>query len=346
MDELTQMANDLEVGRYAFSLESSQISDAEDSLRRNPADLALRARLLRYYSGEMLTTEKLNHIDWFVSNIPDSRFCGESVFYVGRDEHGYSDLANLWIEQTKQSDSLMRRINAYLFLMNGEDDANLERYFDRFFSQHLNNIWVKSVSNPEDWFEEASAEILNKVAMSQTRLARASYEYVDNATLRRTAVNAANRGTSELAFWNQLEVFRTNQDLSSLAFVIGYTAGRCQVDSRIGFSPDIAISRFEVMSWMISNIPNLPFAGSPFALIPFQNDWKPTPVIRLNDYLSYLWEEQLKDIQDVQVIENAVNFAVNLQIANLPVAEKLMDKIQSTPVGTEILNRVTSGLDR
>lgn len=336
MDELTQIANDLGIGRLVATFSESQMVSAEEHLLRNPTDLALRAKLLRSYTREMRPTEKLNHLIWFVKNIPDSRFCGESVFYLSPNEAGYADLAQVWLEQISQSDSLMRRVNACMFFEYANDDR-LEEYFEQFFSEHRNNIWVQALSSPSDWFEEISREILNKTLIQKKKF---PVEEKADAVLLREAANAAAHGMSELVYINQLDSFRQSQDLNALAFVIGYTAVRCQVDSRIGFQPDLTVSRFEAMCWTISNIASLPFAGSVFASLPFKNDWKVSPVIKLNDYLCDLWDKQLAaNAENLQVIENAVNFVSSLNAAGLPVSDNLIATIQSSASGREALNR-------
>jgi hypothetical protein len=85
--------------------------------------LVARVTLLSYYNRRAYSTSievkalsvvRLEHINWFVENIPDSEFCGESAFYLGAADDDYKPLTASWAEQISRSNNLQRRVNAYM----------------------------------------------------------------------------------------------------------------------------------------------------------------------------------------------------------------------------------------
>jgi len=111
-------------------ISADQASRLEESLTRDPNDLAARAQLLRYYfavGGRQLSPEaarqaRLRHILWLVQNHPESELASLSEATIDpaghplADQEGYAKVKALWLEQAeKHKDNAVLLANAAWF---------------------------------------------------------------------------------------------------------------------------------------------------------------------------------------------------------------------------------------
>jgi hypothetical protein len=119
----------IKLARESWGISPDQASRLEESLSRDPNDLAARAQLLGYYfatggrlSPEGLHEARLRHILWLVQNHPESELAGISEATIDpaggplADRTGYEKVKALWLEQVKANpDTIMVLANAAWF---------------------------------------------------------------------------------------------------------------------------------------------------------------------------------------------------------------------------------------
>ncbi len=117
------------LARQANGLSADQANRLEESLIRDPNDLAARAQLLGYYfaasprlNPETVHEARVRHILWLVQKEPESELAGMSeatIDPVGdslADPAGYEKVKALWLEQVKSHpDKVMVLVNAAWF---------------------------------------------------------------------------------------------------------------------------------------------------------------------------------------------------------------------------------------
>jgi tetratricopeptide (TPR) repeat protein len=115
----SQIANLALVLRDGRKLSAQEAERLEQSLEREPEDLASRARLLAYYfsgsikdrGAEAKIAARRRHILWLVQHHPESELAGTSVASLDRSGHvladaeGYEKARQLWIESASRADA-------------------------------------------------------------------------------------------------------------------------------------------------------------------------------------------------------------------------------------------------
>src|SRR5690606_35152518 len=116
-----------------------EVAISEEKVGTNPNDVVERARLLIFYSQrkwnfhlQSVSTQiaRARHILWFIDNQPDWKFCGDHYFYLPMDDPEYQNVKEHWLTKIAGSESFMRRLNAYFFLLFGKD-PQADEFFDR-----------------------------------------------------------------------------------------------------------------------------------------------------------------------------------------------------------------------
>lgn len=108
----------VKLARQGYDLTADQASQLEESLTRDPKDLAARAQLLGFYfaaggrhhqvSPEVARQARLRHILWLVQNHPELELAGTSQATIDptgnqlADREGYEKVKALWLEQTEK----------------------------------------------------------------------------------------------------------------------------------------------------------------------------------------------------------------------------------------------------
>lgn len=119
----------IKLARQGWGISPDQASRLEESLSRDPNDLAAQAQLLGYYfaaggrlSPEVLHEARLRHILWLVQNHPESELAGISEATIDpaggplADRAGYEKVKALWLEQVKANpNTVMVLANAAWF---------------------------------------------------------------------------------------------------------------------------------------------------------------------------------------------------------------------------------------
>ncbi len=118
------------LARQGYGISVDEASRLEESLTRDPNDLAARAQLLGYYfaaGGRRLSAEaarqaRLRHILWLVQNHPESELAGlppatiDPTGHPLADQEGYEKVKALWLEQAeKHKDNPVVLANAAWF---------------------------------------------------------------------------------------------------------------------------------------------------------------------------------------------------------------------------------------
>jgi hypothetical protein len=106
------------LARQGYDISADQASQLEESLTRDPNDLAAWAQLLGFYfaaggrhsqvSPEVARQARLRHILWLVQNHPELELAGLSPATIDptgdplADREGYEKVKALWLEQTEK----------------------------------------------------------------------------------------------------------------------------------------------------------------------------------------------------------------------------------------------------
>jgi tetratricopeptide (TPR) repeat protein len=106
------------LARQGYIISADRASELEETLTKDPNDLAARAQLLGYYfvmgggrlSPAAARQARLRHIIWLVQNHPDSELAGLSAVTIDpashplADREGYEKVKALWLEQARNHD--------------------------------------------------------------------------------------------------------------------------------------------------------------------------------------------------------------------------------------------------
>jgi hypothetical protein len=327
---------------YSDLMKAPDAAEAEGVLLSDPWNLPLRARLLLFYSwrgerkiSDEIYSQRLKHIHWFIQNIPDSKFCGERFCYLLDKQPGYEGLKELWLSKIAESENLMRRVNAYL-LFEAEGDSNLEKYFQKFFTGHENNLWVKALEqlgrDQQTWLNESiSLEVAKPVASREIALALTTL--ANEKQWGRIAIEqycSASRSDFEQA----MILLSEHPHFNSLALIAGYSLPRYSLFSNIGLDPEVLSVRLVLASWLLRNVPGSLLTRNPVFMAPFlfgeEPPRMPSAAIK---FLSDLWGAQIESNPDNSlVVRNAKYFQRHLSYAYTGFAKGISTALRKTGV--------------
>ncbi|OPZ85674.1 MAG: hypothetical protein BWY75_02363 [bacterium ADurb.Bin425] len=324
--------------------------EAERALLINSFDSELRARLLFYYSVgckesyQQFSETRFKHISWFVENVPDSKFCGDELFYLPQESAFFKPLKDIWLEQISKSESLARRVNAFMFLLNA-NDSNIHRYYEEFFQSSRHDIWVLAL---DDLLNESYSCFDARIAIEAKRLKR--LKRLDCCSEPNSAKGETQKWLKEAVefealastqdFAEILEEFSVNPTISSMVKLSGYTANRFNANSIIGFDPQMVSVRLGLVAWIIQVLPKSIFANNPYFTGPFSGpiDFQiyprngVSPLINPIDFLSDLWIAQLQKSPGEKVLaRNAAFFSNGIQLSTPLQAKKISDELKKRP---------------
>lgn len=327
--------------------------EAERALLINSFDSELRARLLFYYSVackesyQQFSETRFKHISWFVENFPDSKFCGDELFYLPQESAFFKPLKDLWLVQISKSENLARRVNAFMFLLNA-NDSEIPRYYEEFFQSSKDDIWVLAL---DDLLNESYSCFDARIAMEAKKLKTLDCCSDPNSAKGGTrkwlkeAVEFEARASAH-DFAEILEEFSVNPTISSMVKLSGYTANRFNANSIIGFDPQMVSVRLGLVAWIIQVLPTSIFANNPYFTGPFSDpiDFQiyprkgVSPLINPIDFLSDLWIAQLQKNPGKKVLaHNAACFSNGIELSTPLQAKKISDELRKTAVGKDEL---------
>lgn len=282
------------------------LSEAEELIAKNPQDCQTRARLLMYYTikGRDLPeherkSKQAEQIRWFIQNMPDAVFCGQTNMHITLHQHHYQSIKQLWQDQVKASGELTTRLNAYMFLADSSD-PEAAHYFAQWFANDKVNIWVRALADHSNsqsqwldslvdndsakaWPTQAQIDELSKPA-SQANIDQLPVDYSEDPDLNKLHTCLTKSS------WNLNDV-----NLIACNSLFGYEYG-----NMLGFDPEMLEARLKLMIWLIKHIPtsplirhvifNTPFVGHAHAFWLEQPQLAAKPIT----YLATLLTRQLQ----------------------------------------------------
>jgi hypothetical protein len=309
-----------EVATRSLRLSDRDVSELTERLLLDPQDVVARIRLLEHfnrlwYSSDLQPSElagaRSGHMLWFVENIPDSKFCGERPCYLESDDRNYGALKEAWLRQLATSESLMRRVNAFMFFSNGQE-PQLEQLFRELFREHGDSLWVQALHTllepSTGWVDKIVKAVLQEPQPSSSEVSRLT-KLADDRQLLRTIGEGMHASASE--FKEAIKRLDNDPyDFRSRAQALGYTFSYHGSSSLLGFDPELTMVRFDQMCWVVRHVPGSKFASDALAVSPFTHVYGRDPCLdRLNEGLANLWSTLLTAYSDnKQLMSNAANF--------------------------------------
>lgn len=253
---------------------------AEKSLQTSPFEIVLRAKLLAHYSRQYWDSEvdvkndiasfRKKHIFWFINNVPDWKFCGERYLHVYKSDNFYEETNKLWLAKIGESAELMRRINAYLPLLENED-SSARKFFADYLSSSSENIWIKAVSEACNskitWFEDEIAIDSKKILPNFERIEKFTKDSQSKDLV--SIAHAASLETIISDLPSAVNSFLLKPDLDSFLKLIGYTWSRFSLFSVLQLDPEISKFRFHLACWAFRHIPSTNIITNPLLIDPF-----------------------------------------------------------------------------
>lgn len=254
---------------------NEMLREAEELIAKNPKDCETRARLLLYYTikGHKLPelerkAKRVEHICWFIKNMPDSVFGGQTNMHLTATQHHYQRIKQLWQDQVKARSELTTRLNAYMFLADSSDPETAH-YFAQWFANDKDNIWVRALSDhsqgqsqwldsvveddrDKDWPKQAQINRLSKAA-SQAHIEQLPVDYYENPDLSMLHTCLA----------------KTSWNLNDLILIACNTWFGYEYGNMLGFDPEILEARLKIIIWLIKHAPASPLFRHPFFNTPF-----------------------------------------------------------------------------
>lgn len=251
------------------------LKEAEELVVKCPQDCETRARLLLYYTikGHKLPelerkTKQLDQICWFIKNMPDKVFCGQTNMHLTAPQHHYESIKQLWQDQVKAKGDLTTRLNAYMSMADSQD-PEAAHYFAQWFANDRDNIWVRALADHikgqsqwldsvvdddrgKDWPKPAQINRLSKAA-TQANIDKLHVHYYENPDL--NMLHTCLTKTS----WNLNDVI-----LIACSTWFGYEYG-----NMLGFDPEILEARLKLIIWLIKHAPASALFRHPFFNTPF-----------------------------------------------------------------------------
>jgi hypothetical protein len=281
---------------------------------------------------------------WFVENAPDSKFSGEYHCFLDPNDANYFRLREAWLKQLKHSESLARRVNAFMFLLHGKE-PDLSNRFKRMFSGYERSVHVQAL----DAFLKRSSTWVEKLARAQLERRLPPLAKVKRLTLfandqELIPVAATAFGSATKAeFLESIERLKKHpEDMHARAIALGYTFSYHSF-SPFELDPELTMLRFDQLCWVIRYIPGSQLAGNPFGMDPISHG----PVGRffnvdpLNEALASLWSDQIdKQIDDDRLLFNAAIFGQRTRTKS---ASKMISmQLRKTPLGKKMLSKAYS----
>jgi len=346
---LSDMADNLRLGRIVY--DSVRLSPKEEFelgqlVSAQPLNLVARTRLLGHLNKFANSCEGINleiaasrfeHIRWFVQHIPDSRFCGEVHCYLNSNDPNYESMKEVWLGQIRNSRSLMSSVNAFMYCANGRE-PNLPIMFELCLSQYAPNPWTEALRHNLSGSRFVFADLIREQLHEQDLCSKEILQITSLANdlrLNKKAAEASSSAT-KAEFYQSIDRLKEYPvDLESRALVLGYTFSSYLSSSFLGFNPELLITRFEHMCWLICHAAGSELASHAFAMDPLEDQ------AELNEALTTLWSREIVQNQrDEGVIRNAAIFCAKLGVS--PAAEKIIAQLNNTKVGKKHLQRANA----
>lgn len=293
-----------------------------------------------------LSDVRFEHIRWFVQHIPDSKFCGELHCYLHPNDPNYSRLKEVWSEQVKASDALMRRVNALMYSVNGSE-PNLEEMCATLLGGHEGNAWSEAlrslIAEDSKWLQGVTAAQREAALPSDESIAGITAS-ANGRELNALAAEASASATkSEFTdCMQQLKASPDDMRLRTLA--LAFTFSCYKTSSVLGIDPELTLDRFEQMCWLIRHAGGSEFACHKIAMDPLELTGGEL-ANELNEVLAELWCKKLtQSPEDIQLMKNAATFSKKLGMS--PAANEIATQLRLTAAGKKILASASRVFDR
>jgi len=315
---------------YDFSIKDKSAGVLESELESNPNDVRARVRLLGYYFRTKQVSKRFKLILWFIRYRPDWKVCGTRAMALApSEEESNHRLSQIWIEQIANSDSLMRRVNYYLFL--AATNAKYQSDYAELFAKYPNSLWslaLKDIdSQKQHWLETLIQTERNKPFATQEE---------ERALVKTSRGDGWKKQLSQISLESDPSEFskiatlsEEDQNFENAITVAAYTWGRVRLDSIIGFDPEVLAERLKLISWLVRKAPSSKFARNVFFVAPFNqlqgsqiggSNW-----LAASRFVGELWLNQIKhNPQSRQTAINSMRFANAIKKEAPSIAEPIL----------------------
>jgi hypothetical protein len=274
--------------------------------------------------------KRFKHVLWFIRFHPDWKVCGTRAMALApSDEESNHRISQLWIEQIANSDSLMCRVNYYLFL--AATNSKYQSHYTELFAKYPNSLWclaLKDIDNQKQHWLETLIETERKKPFATREEER--------ALIKSSQGDEWKEKFNQIAFEDDLmEISKVatlseeDQNFENAITVAAYTWRSVRLDSIIGFDPEVLAERLKLISWLIRKAPSSKFSRNVFFVDPFNrlqgsqiggSNW-----LAASRFMAELWRNQIMlNPQSRQIANNAMKFADAIKKEAPSIAEPIL----------------------